>query len=166
MTNAERAGAPPAAAGYATMDATGTNGAAERGPDARQTRPRLAVTTLALLLLGAACGGGDGPATDGAWSSPELGTACDTFTSFRNIASDACIACYYGDACSSPRTEAFREQLDGRTCPSVATECQACPAIVTGPGYCSCQSACLGACQPALDAWFQCLVSRCSAACT
>jgi hypothetical protein len=184
MTNADHAGARHPAVRLTRMDLSRTQQAARTG-----LRP--AVATLVALLC-AACGGdhgadraantaeapvhdgGSAGSADSAGSAPKplasdtpplASVACDAFTSFENVESDACLSCYFGDACSSTRTAAFAEQLDGHTCPNAAMECQTCPTIVTGPGYCACQRACLGACQPALDAWFQCLVSQCSAAC-
>ena len=167
MTNAKHAGARHTSARHTAMLHTGS-----------------VITTLVALLC-ASCGGQAAPGDDGAGGGEaashhgDFGTAlvsstppaapssaCDTFTTFEKAGSSACLSCVESSKCADARTLLLTEEGDGHTCPAVETDCQACAMDVPSPATCTCWDACLGACQPAFDAVFQCLVAECAAACT
>jgi hypothetical protein len=95
---------------------------------------------------------------------PPDSVACDTFATYQNTGSNACTICL-GTYCQDPYVELSDEQSDGTTCPDVGNACATCPLFPSSPGYCSCQDGCLGGCQPAFDAMFQCYVEQCAADC-
>jgi hypothetical protein len=90
---------------------------------------------------------------------------CDTFVKLPGTNVEACVQCTQGAACDAEWKMLQDELGDGHTCPTFGTDCQSCSMDGSSPGFCGCWDGCLGACQPAFEAYYECLVAKCYVAC-